>query len=70
VTGVGGMLPRYPTSHRTGRSAALACICAIVPAEATTRAPIRKKTVVLGRWLVDEDLVGEVRRRMGDRAWP
>jgi hypothetical protein len=40
VTGVGGM-SAYSLSHRNGRAATLPCICAIVPALATTRAPNR-----------------------------
>jgi hypothetical protein len=40
VTGVGG-IPAYTLSQSSGRMATLLCICAIVPAEATTRAPNR-----------------------------
>ena len=41
VTGDGGISPAYTLSHSSGRAATLPCICAIVPAEATTRAPNR-----------------------------
>ena len=41
VTGDGGINPVYSLSHSSGREATLPCICVIVPAEATTRAPNR-----------------------------
>jgi len=40
VTGDGG-IPVYTLSHSKGRVAAFACIWAIVPADATIRAPKR-----------------------------
>ena len=36
-----GGIPRYTLSQSKGRAVTLACICAIVPAVATTRAPNR-----------------------------
>ncbi|WFR73345.1 hypothetical protein P9209_06395 [Prescottella defluvii] len=44
VTAVGGMFV-YTLSHTTGRAATLACICAIVPGVATTRAPNRRASI-------------------------